>query len=45
MERRLLLDIVIREGATVFQLLASEDQALLIGWDASSDVSFDDKTS
>jgi hypothetical protein len=27
---RLLLDIVIRESPTVFQLLAGEDQALLI---------------
>jgi len=33
-EGRLLLDIVVREGATVLELLASEDQALLIGGDA-----------
>jgi len=30
MKGRLLLDIVIGEGATVLELLASEDQALLI---------------
>ena len=29
-ESRLLLDIVVREGAAVLQLLAGEDQALLI---------------
>ena len=31
---RFLLDVVIRKGTAVFQLLAGEDQALLIGWDA-----------
>merc|ERR1712100_213935 len=30
MERRLFLDVVVRQSATVLQLLASEDQALLI---------------
>ena len=34
MEGALLLDVVIREGATVFELLAREDQALLIRRDA-----------
>jgi hypothetical protein len=29
-ESRLLLDVVIGEGATVFQLLASKDQTLLV---------------
>merc|ERR1719181_1294404 len=29
-ERRLFLDVVVRESVTVFQLLASENQALLI---------------
>ena len=33
MEGRLLLDVVVGECATVFQLLAGEDQALLIGRD------------
>ena len=33
-EGRLLLDVVVREGAAVFKLLASEDQALLVGRDA-----------
>merc|ERR1719163_351321 len=33
-ERRLLLDVVIRKGAAVLELLAGEDQALLIGRDA-----------
>ena len=30
---RLLLDVVVGEGAAVFELLASEDQALLVGRD------------
>jgi len=30
MESRLLLDIVIRKGAAIFKLLASENQALLV---------------
>jgi hypothetical protein len=30
MKGGLLLDVVVREGATVLQLLASEDQALLV---------------
>jgi hypothetical protein len=34
MEGRLLLDVVVREGTAIFELLASEDQALLVGWDA-----------
>ena len=33
-ERRLLLDVVVGEGAAIFELLAGEDQALLVGWDA-----------
>src|SRR5256885_1283775 len=34
MERRLLLNVVIREGATILQLLAREDQTLLVGRNA-----------
>lgn len=34
MEGRLFLDVVVGEGTAVFELLASEDQALLVGWDA-----------
>ena len=34
MQRRLLLDVVVRQRAAVFQLLAGEDQALLVWWDA-----------
>lgn len=34
MESRLLLDVVVRESATIFELLAREDQALLVGRDA-----------
>lgn len=30
---RLLLDVVIREGSAVLELLTSEDQALLVRWD------------
>jgi len=32
-ESGLLLDVVVRQGSAVFQLLSSEDQSLLIGWD------------
>ena len=32
-EGGLLLDVVIRKGAAILQLLASKDQALLIRWD------------
>ena len=34
MERRLLLDVVVRKGAAVLKLLAGEDEALLIRGDA-----------
>ena len=34
MERRLLLDVVVGQGAAVLELLASKDQALLVRWDA-----------
>ena len=34
MESRLLLDVVVGEGSAVFQLLSSEDESLLIGWDS-----------
>ena len=34
MQRRFLLDVVIGERATILELLASEDEALLVGWDA-----------
>merc|ERR1712139_67977 len=33
-EGRLLLDVVVREGAAVLKLLAGKDQALLVGRDA-----------
>ena len=33
MEGRLLLDVVVGEGATILKLLASEDQTLLVGRD------------
>jgi len=33
-ESGLLLDVVVRQGSAVLQLLASEDQSLLVGWDA-----------
>ena len=33
MESGLLLDVVIRESAAIFELLSSEDKSLLIGWD------------
>ena len=34
MEGRLLLDVVVRQGATILKLLAREDQALLVWWNA-----------
>ena len=34
MEGGLLLDVVVREGPTVLELLASEDQPLLVRGDA-----------
>jgi len=33
-ERRLLLDVVVGQRPAVLELLAGEDQALLVGWDA-----------
>jgi len=33
-QSRLLLDVVVAQSATVLELLAGEDQALLVGWDA-----------
>jgi hypothetical protein len=32
-ESGLLLDVVVGQGATVLELLTSEDQALLVRWD------------
>ena len=34
MERGLLLDVVVRQRAAVFELLSREDEALLVGGDA-----------
>ena len=34
MESRLLLDVIVTESATILELLAGEDEALLVGWDA-----------
>merc|ERR1712149_67966 len=34
MKSGFLLNVVIRKGTTVFKLLACEDEALLVGWDA-----------
>ena len=34
LEGRLLLDTVVREGKAILELHASEDEALLVGWDA-----------
>ena len=33
-EGGLLLDVVVGQGAAVFQLLSGEDQSLLVGWDS-----------
>jgi hypothetical protein len=33
MERRLLLDIVVRKSTSILELLTSEDEALLVRWD------------
>lgn len=29
-----LLNVVVAQGAAIFKLLASEDETLLVGWDA-----------
>ena len=34
MKGSLLLDVVVRKGAAILELLASEDETLLVGWDA-----------
>ena len=34
MEGGLLLDVVVTEGSSVLELLSSEDESLLIGWDS-----------
>ena len=34
MEGGFLLDVVVGEGSSVFELLTGEDKSLLIGWDA-----------
>ena len=39
MEGRLLLDVVVREGAAILELLPREDEALLIGGDADQESS------
>ena len=36
MKGRLLLDVVVAQGAAILELLAGEDQALLVGRDAAS---------
>ena len=34
MQGRFLLDVVVAEGASIFELFAGEDETLLVGWDA-----------
>ena len=34
MECRLLLDVVVAQGAAILKLLASKDESLLVWWDA-----------
>ena len=34
MESGFLLDVVVGEGSSIFELLSSEDESLLVGWDA-----------
>ena len=34
MESRLFLDVVIREGSSVFELFTGKDESLLIWWDS-----------
>ena len=34
MKSGLLLNVVVRKGTTVFELLASENETLLVGWDS-----------
>lgn len=37
-ESRLLLDVIVGEGTAVLELLAGEDQALLVGGDAVGEI-------
>ena len=39
MESRLFLDVVIRKGTAIFQLLSREDESLLVGWDTANEES------
>jgi len=43
MESRFLLDVVVRKGSAILKLLSSEDESLLVRWDAFLvlDLSFD----
>ena len=34
MKSRFLLDVVVGKGTSILELLSSEDEALLVGWDA-----------
>jgi len=34
MQSRLFLDVIVRQGSSVLELLASENQSLLIWWNA-----------
>jgi hypothetical protein len=34
MQRALLLNVVIRERASILELLSGEDKTLLVGWDS-----------
>ncbi len=34
MEGRFFLDVIVGQGTSVLELLASKDQALLVGWDS-----------
>ena len=39
MKSGLFLDVVVRKGTSILQLLASEDETLLVGWDTTKSVS------
>jgi hypothetical protein len=44
MESGFLLDVVIRQGSSIFELLSGEDQSLLIWWDTCSNYKFQQNT-
>ena len=43
MESRLLLNVIVAEGAAILELLSGEDQTLLVRWDTGELSDYDDE--